>query len=152
LSEAPETVALSKFACPACGGEATWNPARQKLVCPFCGTESPAKQDASGAIVEHDLVAALRGIGDDARGCLHLACARILREREPREANHGRQSRERRAASDTHRAHVPKNVSIAARVTRHCVPIFLPLRSPESRLATTSASLTPSICATCAGV
>jgi hypothetical protein len=63
-----ETVALSKFACPACGGEAVWNPAKQKLVCPFCGTESPAKVDAAGAIVEHDLVTALRGIGDDARG------------------------------------------------------------------------------------
>jgi hypothetical protein len=63
-----EAVALSKFACPACGGEATWNPARQKLVCPFCGTESPAKEDDAGAIVEHDLVAALRGIGDGARG------------------------------------------------------------------------------------
>ena len=63
-----EAVALSKFACPACGGEAIWNPARQKLVCPFCATESPAKLDAGGAIVEHDLVAALRGIGDDARG------------------------------------------------------------------------------------
>ena len=64
----PETVALSKFACPACGGEATWNPAKQKLVCPFCGTEAPAKVDGAGAIVEHDLVAALRGIGDEARG------------------------------------------------------------------------------------
>ena len=68
MREAPETVALSKFACPACGGEATWNAARQKLVCPFCGTESPATQGAAGAIVEHDLVTALRGIGDDARG------------------------------------------------------------------------------------
>jgi len=37
-------------------------------VCPFCGTVSPAKIDATGAIVEHDLVAALRGIGDDKRG------------------------------------------------------------------------------------
>jgi predicted RNA-binding Zn-ribbon protein involved in translation (DUF1610 family) len=63
-----ETVALSKFACPSCGGEAVWNPAKQKLVCPFCGTESPAKFGADGAIAEHDLVAALRGIGDDARG------------------------------------------------------------------------------------
>ena len=61
--------AIAKFACPACGGEAVWNPAKQKLVCPFCGTESPAKLDAvTGGIVEHDLVAALRGIGDDARG------------------------------------------------------------------------------------
>lgn len=65
---AAETVALSKFSCPACGGEANWNPAKQKLVCPFCGTESPAKLDATGKIVEHDLVAALRGIGDDRRG------------------------------------------------------------------------------------
>ena len=63
-----ETAALSKFACPACGGEAIWNPGKQKLVCPFCGTESPAKVDAAGTIVEHDLVAALRGIGDDRRG------------------------------------------------------------------------------------
>ena len=38
-----ETSAIQKFACPACGGEAIWNPAKQKLVCPFCGTESPAK-------------------------------------------------------------------------------------------------------------
>jgi hypothetical protein len=63
-----ETVALSKFACPACGGEANWNPGKQKLVCPFCGTESPAKLDSDGTIVEHDLAAALRGIGDDRRG------------------------------------------------------------------------------------
>ena len=63
-----ETIALSKFACPACGGEAIWNPAKGKLVCPFCGTESPAKEGTAGAIVEHDLVTALRGIGDDARG------------------------------------------------------------------------------------
>jgi predicted RNA-binding Zn-ribbon protein involved in translation (DUF1610 family) len=64
-----ETAAISKFACPACGGEAIWNPAKQKLICPFCGTESPAKLDtATGGIVEHDLVTALRGITDDARG------------------------------------------------------------------------------------
>ena len=36
-----ETAAIAKFACPACGGEAVWNPAKQKLVCPFCGIESP---------------------------------------------------------------------------------------------------------------
>ena len=63
-----ETEALQKFACPSCGGEAVWNPAKQKLVCPFCGTESPAKIEGGGAIVEHDLVAALRGIPDAARG------------------------------------------------------------------------------------
>ncbi len=64
-----DTAAISKFACPACGGEANWNPAKQKLVCPFCGTESPAKLDAdTGGVIEHDLVAAIRGIGDEARG------------------------------------------------------------------------------------
>ncbi len=64
-----DTAALSKFACPACGGQAVWNPAKQKLICPFCGTESPARLDvATGGIVEHDLATALRGIADDARG------------------------------------------------------------------------------------
>jgi hypothetical protein len=63
-----EALAQQKFSCPACGAEAVWNPAKQALVCPFCGTTSPAKLDASGAIVEHDLVAALRGIGDTQRG------------------------------------------------------------------------------------
>src|SRR2546428_2632019 len=64
-----ETKAQEKFSCPACGAEAVWNPARQALVCPFCGTVSPAKLDAdTGKIIEHDLVTALRGLGDDARG------------------------------------------------------------------------------------
>ncbi len=63
-----ETVALTKFACPACGGEAVWNPARQRLVCPFCGTESAAKPDTAEAIVEHDLVGALRDLGAGALG------------------------------------------------------------------------------------
>ena len=64
-----ETIAQQKFACPACGGEAVWNPSKQALICPFCGTTSPAKLDAdTGKVIEHDLVAALRGIGDDKRG------------------------------------------------------------------------------------
>ena len=57
-----------KFNCPACGAEANWNPKKQAIVCPFCGTVSPAKIDSTGGIVEHDLVAALRGIPDSARG------------------------------------------------------------------------------------
>ena len=61
-------VAQAKFACPACGGEAVWNPAKGKLVCPFCGTESPARLAADGLIVEHDLATALRAIPDHARG------------------------------------------------------------------------------------
>jgi hypothetical protein len=64
-----ETSAIGKFACPACGGEANWNPTRQKLVCPFCGTESNARPELAGsAIVEHDLAAALRGMSAEARG------------------------------------------------------------------------------------
>jgi hypothetical protein len=56
-----EAVALAKFACPACGGEATWSPAKRKLVCPFCGTESPVPAAAVG-VAEHDLAEALRGL------------------------------------------------------------------------------------------
>ena len=67
-----EATARQKFSCPACGGEAQWNPAKQALVCPFCNTVSPAQVEltATGAqiIKEHDLVAAMRGIPDDARG------------------------------------------------------------------------------------
>jgi len=61
-------IAREKFACPACGGEAVWNPAKGGLVCPFCGTESPAELAADGVLVEHDLGAALRAIPDAARG------------------------------------------------------------------------------------
>lgn len=64
-----EISARSKFACPACGAEAQWNPAKQALVCPFCGTVSPMKEAPDGAeITEHDLVTALRNIPDDQRG------------------------------------------------------------------------------------
>ena len=67
-----EALAQKKFSCPACGGEAIWNPAKQALVCPFCGTTSPAQAQLTPAgdqvIVEHDLVAALRGIPDSKRG------------------------------------------------------------------------------------
>jgi hypothetical protein len=67
-----EAVAQKKFACPACGGEAQWNPAKKALVCPFCGTTSPAQADLTATgqevIVEHDLVAALRSVPDDQRG------------------------------------------------------------------------------------
>ena len=68
----PDSVtAREEFHCPACGAESHWNPSKQALVCPFCGTVSPATLEGAegrGKIVEHDLVAALRGIPDDARG------------------------------------------------------------------------------------
>jgi len=63
--------AREKFECPACGAEAHWNPAKQVLACAFCGTQSPATLETRGTdtvIVEHDLVAALRRIPDEARG------------------------------------------------------------------------------------
>ena len=68
--QSPAT-ALQKYECPACGADAQWNPAKQALICPFCGTESPAVLQTRGAdtvLVEHDLVAALRGIPDSKRG------------------------------------------------------------------------------------
>ena len=63
--------ARGEYHCPACGAEAHWSPARQALVCSYCGTESKATLEARGSetvVVEHDLVAALRGIPDSARG------------------------------------------------------------------------------------
>ena len=68
----PDATAQKKFSCPACGAEAQWNPAKKALVCPFCGVTSPAQAELNTAgkevIVEHDLVAALRGIPDEQRG------------------------------------------------------------------------------------
>lgn len=69
----PDVVASArdKFTCPACGGEARWNPDKHALICPYCGTESPAElltRDETTVIVEHDLVAALRSVPDSARG------------------------------------------------------------------------------------
>ncbi len=69
--DASVATARDKYHCPACGGEANWNPTKQALVCPFCGTESPAELQKRGdttVIVEHDLGAALRSIPDDQRG------------------------------------------------------------------------------------
>jgi DNA-directed RNA polymerase subunit RPC12/RpoP len=68
----PDATAQKKFSCPACGAEAQWNPAKKALVCPFCGVTSPAQAEINAkgeqVIVEHDLVAALRGIPDEQRG------------------------------------------------------------------------------------
>jgi hypothetical protein len=66
-ASAPEREALGRFNCPACGGEALWNPGKQKLVCPFCGTESDAPQVAA-SVVEHDLAQALGAMADQPRG------------------------------------------------------------------------------------
>jgi len=60
-----------EYHCPTCGAEAHWNPAKGALVCSYCGTESKATLETRGSdtlIVEHDLVAALRGIPDSSRG------------------------------------------------------------------------------------
>ncbi len=64
-----EITASHKYSCPACGGEAQWNPAKNALVCPFCGTVSPAElPTAGGPIIENDLAMALRNLGDEERG------------------------------------------------------------------------------------
>jgi len=61
--------ALQKIACPACGAQAEWNPAKEKLVCPFCGTESPYHIDRQqGTVAELDLVRTLRELPEDERG------------------------------------------------------------------------------------
>ena len=65
----PDVSALPKHACPACGAQAEWNPARQRLLCPYCGTEAPYVFDTStGRIQEIDLVATLREMPDELRG------------------------------------------------------------------------------------
>lgn len=63
-----ELSAQQKLACPACGGEAQWNPAKQALVCAYCGTESPYTLKTDGEVIEHDLVAALKAVPQSARG------------------------------------------------------------------------------------
>ncbi|MDP9292366.1 MAG: zinc ribbon domain-containing protein [Verrucomicrobiota bacterium] len=65
----PEVTAQQKYACPACGAAAEWNPAKQSLVCPYCSTVSPAQLAVDGSnVVENDLATALRNLGDDQRG------------------------------------------------------------------------------------
>lgn len=64
-----EVRALQKFACPACGAEARWDPGKRALVCPYCGTESPAElADDGQSVRENDLAQALRGLAADQRG------------------------------------------------------------------------------------
>ena len=64
-----DVAGLSKYPCAACGAQAEWNPGKGLLVCPFCGTSTPFSVDsATGAIVELDLVTALRELPDEARG------------------------------------------------------------------------------------
>lgn len=61
--------ALDATSCPACGGRARWDPAKQALLCPYCGTVAPAELDGdTGRIRELDLVQALRELPDDERG------------------------------------------------------------------------------------
>jgi hypothetical protein len=64
-----EIKALQKDSCPACGAQATWNPAKQALLCSYCGTEAPGELDTdSGKIREIDLVTALRELPERLRG------------------------------------------------------------------------------------
>src|SRR6185295_15994072 len=63
------TTALAKHACPACGAQGEWSPAKQALVCPYCGTEAPGELDSdTGKVQEIDLARTLREMGDELRG------------------------------------------------------------------------------------
>ncbi len=64
-----EIIARKKNACPACGGAAEWNPAKQALVCPFCDTVLPPPAPGESADpIENDLATALNAVTDDQRG------------------------------------------------------------------------------------
>ena len=61
--------AREKYACPACGAQAEWNPSKQLLVCPFCGVESPYQgHKAAGAVAELDLLQMLRDLPAEQKG------------------------------------------------------------------------------------
>jgi hypothetical protein len=69
--DAQAVAAVEKYPCAACGAQAEWNPSRQMLVCSFCGTAAPfSVDDRTGALVEHDLVRALRELPEADRGWL----------------------------------------------------------------------------------
>src|SRR5204863_7908178 len=101
-------------------------------------------------------VAAVRQLEPSARLDLRACGARVLRRcrSDTDEEKRANDNQQRASASHAHKRHRYewRNWSMAVLVMRHWVPIFLPLRSPESRLATTSDSATPSSSATCAGV
>ena len=64
-----DLTAQQKFACPACGAEAHWNPAKSALVCPFCGTTTDVAQPSGiGPVQENDLASALANLDADHRG------------------------------------------------------------------------------------
>src|SRR5450432_825149 len=87
------------------------------------------------------------------RRLVHGRRARILRLRHIGAQERKAEQRECQAHSHDGPADQDcRNWSTAALVTRHWVPICLPLRSPFWRLARTSDSATPSNCPTCAGV
>ncbi len=64
-----DLTAIKRDTCPACGGQAEWQPKAQALVCTYCGTESPGELNRdTGEIQEIDLVATLRDMPEDLRG------------------------------------------------------------------------------------
>ncbi len=65
-----EILAHEKHSCPACGGQARWDPGKRLLVCAYCGTEIPVEEDAAGqgVIREIPLVETLRELPEDLRG------------------------------------------------------------------------------------
>jgi hypothetical protein len=66
---AEQLQAVHRGACPSCGAQSRWDPAKQALVCPYCGTVSPGNPEAeAGGIREIDLLQALRDLPEEARG------------------------------------------------------------------------------------
>lgn len=67
-----DNATVGKHPCPECGGDLQWNAAKQSLACPYCGTVVPLAQaaaapgDGSAAVVEHDLLQALKRMQDQA--------------------------------------------------------------------------------------
>ncbi|MGO1073548.1 hypothetical protein [Lysobacter sp. CA199] len=69
-----DNATVGKHPCPECGGDLQWNAAKQALACPYCGTVVPLDQatvaagDGSAAVVEHDLLEALKRMQAPADG------------------------------------------------------------------------------------
>ena len=113
--------ALEKHACPACGAQAEWNPAKQKLVCPFCGTESPYEIDATtGKVDEIDLVSALRELPDERARLADGAPQRAVPELQGGDGVRRRRASARTASSAARRRSSPTTRSRRRSARRAC--------------------------------
>ena len=114
----------------------------KKFLKEVAGTDDHFRLDEFNDAMRSRIVSVFTDALDRRRG-------RILRKRKRCAARE--RNKKHRAAGERRTDHDLRYALTASRVTRHCVPIFFPLRSPASRIDSTSDSATPSICATCAG-